>query len=672
MPMTRSFIRQSVLFTALACASASLFAATPAPMPDDQQQDTRHQDPKTLDTVTVTASPLRGGTEDLAKPVEVLTGERLDDVRGATLGETVNTLPGVQSSNFGAGVGRPIIRGLDGARVGILSGGLLTQDVSTVSQDHAPAVESFLADQIEVLKGPATLLYGSGAIGGVVNVVDGRIPESAPGNGASGRAQARYDSVNEGVTQMARLDVGNQRFAAHVDGVFRDNGDYRTPNGTQANSFLKTQTGSIGGSLLGEWGFVGMSGARFHNAYGNPGEPGDPQAGEGGVRLEMQQDRYELKGSINTAFSDRGTLRFSVGNTDYEHIEFEGDAIGTRFLKQATEGRVEYALTDVGRWNLGVGLQASTSEFEAIGEEAFVPQVQTRGRGVFAVANRKFGDQFQLDIGTRIDDVRSDPANDIERDFNPRSASIGGIWKFAPDFDLSMNLDHAERAPAEEELFADGPHIATAAFEIGNPLLTEEAANQAELGLHYHGERFEAKVSAYYNRFDDFIYLADTGAFTAAEEDEEGLPIRVWSQADARFRGVEGEATFKFSDAWNLRVFGDTVRADFANNGGNVPRIAPSRAGADLSWRQDGWRASIGSIRYAKQDNVALNETSTDGYTLLHAKLAYHWDVQDSGWEIFLDGSNLGDETARVHTSFLKDSVVLPGRGFSTGLRVFF
>lgn len=670
--MTRSFIvRRSALFTALMCACASLYATTPALMPDDQQ-DTRHQDPKTLDTVTVTASPLRGGTEDLAKPVEVLAGERLDDVRGATLGETVNSLPGVQSSNFGPGVGRPVIRGLDGARVGILSGGLLTQDVSTVSQDHAPAVESFLADQIEVLKGPATLLYGSGAIGGVVNVVDGRIPEYAPEGGAGGRAQTRYDSVNQGITQMARLDVGTDRFAAHIDGVFRDSDDYETPNGVQANSFLKTETGSIGGSMLGQWGFVGVSGARFHNVYGNPGEPGNPQSGEGGVRLEMQQERYELKGSINSAFSGNGTLRFSVANTDYGHIEFEGDEIGTQFLKVATEGRVEYALTDVGNWNLGFGLQASTSGFEAIGAEAFVPQVKTRGRGVFVVGNRKFGDRFQLDLGARIDDVTSDPANDLERDFNPFSASIGGIWKFATDFELTANLDHAERSPAEEELFANGPHIATAAFEIGNPMLTEEAANQAELGLHYHGGRFEATFSAYYNRFDDFIFLADSGAMTEADGNEEGLPIRLWAQADAHFRGVEGEATFKFSDAWNLRVFGDTVRADFANNGGNVPRIAPSRAGADLSWRQDGWRASLGAIRYAKQNDVALNETATDGYTLLNAKLVYHWDVQDSGWEVFLEGSNLGDDTARVHTSFLKNSVVLPGRGFSTGLRVFF
>ncbi|TKR33916.1 TonB-dependent receptor [Luteimonas gilva] len=669
--MTKSLLRRTPLFLALVLASAPVWAADP---PTPAQDKARHEDKATeLDAVVVTASPLRGGVEDLAKPVEVLSGERLDEVRGATLGETVNSLPGVQTSNFGAGVGRPIIRGLDGARVSILSGGLQTQDVSTVSQDHAPAVESFLADQIEVLKGPSTLLYGSGAIGGVVNVVDGRIPESPPDDGASGRAEARYDSVSQGFTEMARVDVGNDRFAFHFDGVYRDNDDYKTPDGTQLNSFLKTKTGAVGGSLFGDWGFVGFARSRYHDTYGNPGEPGNPEEGELGVHLDMKQNRNELKGGINHLFSDNGTLRFSVADTDYEHIEFEGADVGTRFLKTATEGRAEYALTGLGGWDLAFGGQASNSEFEAIGEEAFVPRVQTHGRGIFGVAKRKW-DAFQLDFGARVDDVRSDPADAAARDFKPVSASIGGIWHFAKDWDLTANLDRAERAPAEEELFANGPHIATASFEIGNPNLTEEAANQLEFGLHYHGDRIQAKLAAYYNRFDDYIFLVDTGEIVAGEEED--LPVRQWSQADARFRGFEGEATFKFADNWNLRVFGDTVRATFAEGGGNVPRIAPSRAGADLQWQQEGWRASLGAVRYAKQDKVAINETPTDGYTLVNAHVAYHWDMGNddysSGWEIFLDGSNLTDETARVHTSFLKDKVVLPGRGVSAGLRVFF
>ena len=269
-------LQRSSLAIALSFAMSAL-AATPPHAADQHLEKTK------LDAVVVTSTPLRGTAEELSQPVSVLAGEELDDRRSATLGETVGGLPGVQSSNFGAGVGRPIIRGLDGARVAVLSGGLSTQDVSTVSQDHAPVIETFLADQIEVLKGPATLLFGQGAIGGVVNVVDGRIAETAPASALSGRAELRFDSVNDGNTGMARLDGGSDSFALHADMVRRRNDDYDLPgSGQQANSFLDTDAGSVGGSLLGDWGFLGVAISTYQDTYGNPGEPGDADAGERG------------------------------------------------------------------------------------------------------------------------------------------------------------------------------------------------------------------------------------------------------------------------------------------------------------------------------------------------------------------------------------------------------
>ena len=287
--------------SSLAIALSVAISAPAAASPDAAD---RHLDKARLDAVVVTATPLRGTAEELSQPISVLAGEELDDRRSATLGETVGGLPGVQSSNFGAGVGRPIIRGLDGARVAILSGGLSTQDVSTVSQDHAPVIETFLADQIEVLKGPATLLFGQGAIGGVVNVVDGRIAETAPASALSGRAELRFDSVNDGNTGMLRLDGGNDSFALHADAVRRRNDDYDLPgSGQQANSFLDTDAGSVGGSLLGDWGFLGISISTYQDTYGNPGEPGDADAGERGVSLDIDQDRVELKGGLTAPFS---------------------------------------------------------------------------------------------------------------------------------------------------------------------------------------------------------------------------------------------------------------------------------------------------------------------------------------------------------------------------------
>ncbi|NDK39310.1 TonB-dependent receptor [Pseudoxanthomonas gei] len=642
--------------------------------------DSRHEgDPasgahiKDLDSVLVTASPLRDAADALSRPAEVLAGERLDETRAASLGETISSLPGVQSSSFGPGVGRPILRGLDGPRVAVLSNGLSTQDVSTVSQDHSPAVESFLADQIEVLKGPSTLLYGSGAIGGIVNVVDGRIPEAPIEGGFSGRAEIRFDSINEGNTDLVRVDAGNDRFALHADAVYRNNKDYDTPNGSQPNTFIDTRTGAVGGSVLGEWGFVGASASRFEDDYGNPGEPGDLSAGERGVWLKIRQDRYDLKGALIEPWGEGSSLRYSFGHTDYNHIEFEGEEVGTTFVKKADEGRVEAAFGGASAWKGAVGLQGGDSTFAAVGEESFVPETRTRSLGIFGVARRNWND-FQLDLGARIDQVEADPLDGPARDFKPVSLSLAGGWRLSEEWRLTANLDHAERAPAEEELFADGPHLATLAYEIGSADLGKEKANQLEFGLQYQSALMDAKVSLYYNRFDDFVYLADTGE-QVEFEDGQFLPVRQWSQADARFHGAEGEATFHLANGdrgtWDLRVYGDTVRGALAS-GGNLPRIAPSRLGTQLRWARESWRGSIGAIRYDKQDKVAVNETPTPGYTLVDAHLAYHHDAGGSAWELFLDGSNLTDQTARVHTSFLKDSVVLPGRGFSTGIRLFF
>jgi len=684
--MSRSRIHRTPLCLALAALltpALALAADEPVtPAGDPPGSDSRHDGDaaagrhvKDLDGVTVTASPLGGTAAELSRPVEVLAGERLDEVRGASLGETVASLPGVQSSNFGPGVGRPIVRGMDGPRVAIVSGGLATQDVSTVSQDHSPAIEPFLADQIEVLKGPSTLLYGSGAIGGVVNVVDGRIAET-PVEGLSGRAEVRFDTGDkDGNTDMFRLDAGNgSGLSIHADGVYRNLNDYDTPQGRQANSFVDGKSGAIGASLSGDWGFVGASISRFRDTYGNPGEPGDIAGGERGVWLDMKQDRYELKGGLNDVFGEQGNLRYSFGHTDYQHTEWEGDEPGTVFSKRANEGRVEASFAFDNGWKTAFGVQASDSTFAAVGEEAFVPQTDTKSIGVFGVARNTWG-RLQADFGARVDQVKYETDTGLSREFHPGSLSLSGGWRFNEQWRLTANLDHAERAPAEEELFADGPHIATLSYEVGSAELKKEKANQLELGLDYQNDWVDAKVSAYYNRYDDFIYLADTGGQWYFDEEDEYLPIRQWSQADAIFHGFEGEATFHLANndtgAWDLRVFGDTVRARL-DQGGNLPRIAPSRFGAQFRWEAERWRASLGATRYAKQDKVAEGETPTDGYTMVDAHVAYHIDSGATAWEVFLDGNNLTNQDARVHTSFLKDDVMLPGRNATFGVRLFF
>ncbi len=639
--------------------------------------DARHETPAELDEVVVHASPLRQGAEALAQPVEILTGEKLDQVRAASLGETVGKLPGVQSSNFGAGVGRPIIRGLDGPRVSTLSGGLATQDVSTISQDHGVTLEPFLADQIEVLKGPATLLYGSGSIGGLVNVVDGRIAERPLAEAFQGRAEFRTDSVSDGSTVLARLDGSalDGAMVLHADALYRNQRDYDTPDGTQTNSFIDTKTGALGTSFVSDEGFFGVSFAKYEDTYGNPGEPGDLANGERGVSLDLSQDRFEAKGGLQREFGLFSGLRASLAHTEYEHTEFEGEGVGTVFFNDATEGRVELTHGVAGGWLGAIGGQLYTREFEAIGEEAFVPRTQTRAGGLFVTEQLTWND-IQFDLGARVDKVRSDPDGALdERSFTPLSIAADAIWKVNDQWRLSLAIDRAERAPAEEELFANGPHVATASFEIGDPTLDIETANQVEVGVHFHSDQFELKAALYQTRFDDFIYLRDSGEFEAVEEGEDPLPIRLWTAEDATFRGFEVEAIAHLVDSdsgrLDARLFTDQVRATF-DAGGNVPRIVPSRVGADLRWNTDAWRASVGATRYDEQGDVAINETPTDGYTLVDAHFAYHFDATKLSWEVFVDANNLTDKVGRVHTSFLKDVVVLPGRNFSAGVRVFF
>lgn len=624
---------------------------------------------KTLETVTVTGVPLQQGADDIIAPVALLFGEELDARKANTLGETVASIPGVTTTYFGPGVGRPIIRGLDGPRVAVLSDGLNSNDVSNISQDHAVALEPFLADQIEVLKGPSSLLYGSGAIGGVVNVVDGRIRESALATPLSGRAELRYDAGSNGFTGMSRVDAGGDGYAVHVDGLYRDTGNYDLPKGELANSALNNQSGAIAGSLFGDWGFAGTAVSRYQSEYGNPAEPGDEF--EPGVSLDVEQTRYDLKAGLSKPLAGIERIELAFGHTDYQHIEFEGDEVGTTFLSDGNELRLEATHSAFGAWRGALGVQGGSRQFQAIGEEAFVPGTRTRNIGVFVIEQGEW-DRLKLELGARSDFQGSNPDNGDEVSFALFSASAGARWQFSEQVHLSLNLDRAQRAPAEEELFANGPHIATATFEIGDPLLGKETSRQIELGLHYHSGRVEAEFSAYRNGFDNYIFLADTGL----TEEESELPIRTWLQSDAVFRGIEGEATFHLADSnagkFDLRVYGDRVRATRSGNA-NLPRIPAGRLGAEFNWRGDALRAGIGAVHTFSQKRNADFETETGNYSLLNANLTYTFlDTERSSWEAFVQGNNLGNVNARLATSVVKDRVPLPGRNVAAGVRVYF
>ena len=397
--------------------TAAILLALPLFAQADERADRhQHDDARVLDAVEVTASPLRNAIDDLSRPVDVLRGEELDARKAGNLGETLERQSGVQSSYFGAGVGRPIIRGQDGARVQVLSSGTSAMDVSTVSADHAVGIEPFLADQIEVLKGPATLLYGSGAIGGAVNVVDGRVPTAQVGRTVSGRAELRHSSVDDGTVGMARVDADAGALTLHADIFRRDSGDLRIPGyafspgliaeeieegedpehfarGRLPNSALTTQGGALGGSWFGERAWFGMAASTYRSEYGIPpgahaheeeghDEDHDEDHDEHGeeeeiVRLDLRQDRFEARGGFRDvgAFAE---MNWRVQRSLYEHTELEGDAIGTRFDNDGLEARVEAVQRERNGWRGAFGLQFGNSDFGAKGEEAFVPDTGTK------------------------------------------------------------------------------------------------------------------------------------------------------------------------------------------------------------------------------------------------------------------------------------------------------
>ena len=733
--MTPSRLPRSALYLALLAATPAAFA----------QSDPRHGQPTDLDAVVVKATPLSRTAEDLARPVEVLAGARLDEAKANSLGETVEGLPGVQASYFGPGVGRPIVRGLDGARVQVLSDGLGSGDVSTVSVDHAVSIEPFLANQIEVLKGPATLLYGSGAIGGAVNVVDGRVPEARTAQPFQGRAELRGNSVNRERTGMVRLDGTAGDLVFHFDALHRETGDYRIPGfaelhgeeehedhaeapgehadevfGRLPNSAVRTDSAALGVSWIGARGYIGGAWSLFNTAYGVPGHGGHGEAhddhdheqdghdedghgdeeeahGDEAVRIVMDQRRGEVRGGLD-AFGPFQSTRFKLARTAYTHTEFEGDEVGTVFDNTSTEGRLELRHTPWAGWDGAFGLQFGRRDFNAIGDEAFVPASRGTDTGLFWIGERSIG-PLTVELGARHDrvEVEVDAGEAIgpSRDFGASSLSAAFKYELGEGLHLTLGLDRAQRAPVAEELYSAGEHVATRSFEFGNPGLDVETANRGELGAHWHAGPLELRASVYHVRYDDFIYLADTGV------QEHGLPVRVWNQEDARFSGAELEARFTLADnasgRWQLRGFGDVVRGRLAGSGtrevelefdhgdhedhvhadialsGNLPRIVAPRVGADLRWERSGWRASLGAVRYLEQDRVAQFETATPGYTLVNAHLAWHVDTAGGrAWEVFLDGNNLLDAEARPHTSFLKDLAPRPGRSVAFGVRAFF
>jgi iron complex outermembrane recepter protein len=656
---------------AAALALGSLWAA-PAPA----QQIEEEQE------IVVTA-PLEGARIESLQGATLLRRDDIVATLNNGLGDTLDAQPGVASTFFGAGASRPIIRGLGEDRVRVLQNGIGAIDASTASPDHAVTSDGLDAERIEVLRGAAALAYGGNAIGGVVNVIDQSIPTRAV-DGVAFDGLLSYSSVDDGAQGAARAAFGARDFVFALSAAARETDPYETPIGDALNQWTSVRTYGAGGSVVRDWGFAGLAVKRVEDEYGLlPEDPSEP-----GGRIELEQTRIESRGDFNIDVGPFYRLDYGLQHSDYEHTEFEGDGEpGTRFTSEGWEARMEAHHRDQRHQGV-IGLQATDVDFNAEGEEAFITATNTRDIGVFAIERYDLGG-WGLEGGLRYERREIDNVSFGGREFDNLSGSFGAFVRPAEGWFIGATIAHTERAPTAIELFSDGPHLATANYEIGDPALGQETALSFEVSTRYSGERFSVEANLFAIDFSDYVALVergdvfwldeatDTSGFAPDESDPgipagaEVLPVFNFVQQDATFIGGEIVLRARLFEAGGFDVRGDAafdiVNAAF-DGGGHPPRIPPRTITLGVEAENPMWTGRLEIVDTAKQDRLAPFETETEGYTFLNAGLAFRPQGREGAWTIRLDGRNLTDELARVHSSFLKDELPLPGRNVRLSL----
>lgn len=727
-----------------------------------QADDTTETAPAELAPITVQADPFAGRTPlESTQPVEVLANDALERARGQTLGDSLQTLPGVHTADFGAGSSRPVIRGQGGPRVRILDGGAGVVDASTISPDHNAAIEPFRAQQLEVLKGPATLLYGSGAIGGVVNVVSDMFPGDI-NEGWHGALGTQLQSVNDGRSYYGHAEGRVGGLVLHLDGLTRDTKDYDIPGaaelvdeehadeehehesvrGTVPGTFTETDSFALGASWVGRMGFIGVGVSSYDSVYGVPGHAhGEEEHGHGdheddhaderrksrlrfkdadehgdeeeeSVFIDLTQRRYELRAELTQPIHWLERARGSVVITDYRHDEVElgghghghedeehseeegGAEIGSTFRNDAREIRLEFTHVPLGGWRGVFGIQGINEDFEAFGEEAFVPPVDTASTGLFLIEERDIG-PGRLSLGTRVESVKHTASGtNPSRSFDLFNLSAGWHQDLGDSHHMNLNLSLAERAPDVLELYSDGPHLATRTIEQGNANLRKERSLNIDLGHAGERDNWFYKVDLFYTRYQDYIFAEehdDHDEHEAHDEghhdddhderfarksgdddhdhdhdhdehghDDGGLTPVDYVQTDADFYGGELAVGYRLNARHTLRLFADTVRAE-RDNGARLPRIPADRIGLAFDGGWGNWAYGLRYIQVLEQKRVTEFEGRTDGYGLLNADISYLLPLGGQEISIALRGRNLLDEEVRNHVSFLKNLAPQPG-----------
>lgn len=654
-----------------------------------------------LEDVIVTADPLGRSRNEVISSAIVLSGADLVHRREATLGETLNGLPGVNSDTFGGGASRPVIRGQTAPRVKVLSDGSALMDASEVSPDHAAGGEPLLLQGVEILRGPSALFYGGGAIGGAVNLIDQKVPTVVPANGGDGVAEVRIGSADNEEAGVVGLTAGAGGFAVRVEAASRRTDDYEVPDWNEDvldGSFNRSATATLGLSWIGSRGYLGAAYTEQRSEYGLPGHTheyeschphgsslhcGGHDHGEedhdhdhdheheehDAPTVDLLSRRVDVRGEVRDPFAGVERIRVRGGFTDYQHEEIDEGQVSTTFTNEGYDARVEVQHAPIAGLRGVIGGSVARSDFAAQGLESFIRPAETETAALFVVETLDAGPwSFEGALRQEWQTTNADNPTGAsawrEREYRPFSASVGANWSVSPDYVLSVSAARSQRAPNVQELYARGVHLATNTYELGSVDLDEETVVSLEAGLKKTRGATTFAVSAYRYAYDGYIY-ADT-----LDQFEDFRLIR-YVQDDATFTGLEGEATHRLSPALSATIFGDYVQAEL-DEGGDLPRIPAGRLGARGDFAEGPFSSSLEYIRVFEQDRTADFENVTPGYDMINATVAYDFDLGPTEAQVYVRGTNLLDELALNHASFISDLAPLRGRNLVIGLRARF
>lgn len=650
----------------------------------------------TLEAITVSANALDSSVLSSSKPVEVLEGTALLLRSQATLGDTLDGMPGIHADTFGAGASRPVIRGQTTPRIKILSNGSEIMDASAVSPDHAITTEPMLVERIEVLRGPGTLLYGGGAIGGVVNIVDKKVPTALPDNGFEGMAEVRAATGSDERTGLFSLTAGAGNVAVHVEGLKLRSGDYAVPDWPGKNlvgSFNRQTAGSAGISWVGDHGYLGIAYSKLDSHYGVPGHtheyadchPHGSQLHCGGhdghdhsshdhdehaegeqlPDIRLRSERVDVRGEYLNPVQGIERIRLRAGQTRYRHDEREGGLTATTFRNKGYDSRLEIQHKPIAGWQGAIGFQQLHSNFSSEGQEKYMPASTTDAYGIFLLEEYRSGN-WRFEAGARHDwqTVRPDnhqPASSL----SGQSYSAAAIWDFHSEYNVALSYARSKRLPNAQELYAKGVHLATNTYEIGNTQLTPETANSLDLTLRKHTGKARFEISVFYNQVENYIY--------GRTLDQEGeFRLLKYDQRDAHFAGLEASASYQFTPMITGTIFGDYVRARF-DNGDSLPRIPAGRAGARLDARlSESWSLNAETYRVFSQNDSAPFESNTPGYTMVNMALLYDNSFNGMDYTAYVKATNLTNVLAYNHASFVSRTAPLPGRQIMLGVQAHF